>query len=172
MAWVGAPERAGGAHGRRLYVRAPRPIEFPSEEPPEEHVSETKRHLEARTTLYLLLKAALAGTAIGSNQLVYWDAGDPRKCLSPDGAKDKIQALLVLAERAGDERFAADVARLLGAAPPERIEDVRGAAQDAAIALARDPLFSDAGAEGYASTKRQVEAGLLRLEAILEKLHA
>ena len=68
----------------RLYVRAPRPIEFPSEERPEEKVPETKRHLEARTTLYLLLKDALAGVAIGSEQFVYWDAGDPQKCLSPD----------------------------------------------------------------------------------------
>lgn len=67
--------------GRQLYVRAPRPIEFPTEE----EVPETKRHLEARTTLYLLLKEAFAaGTAIGSEQFVYWDAGDPQKCLSPD----------------------------------------------------------------------------------------
>jgi len=70
--------------GRQVYVRAPQPIEFPSEEGPEERVSETKRHLEARTTLYLLLKEALAGMAIGSEQFVYTDAGDPKKCLSPD----------------------------------------------------------------------------------------
>ena len=48
-------------------------------------MSESKRHLEARTTLYLLLKDALAGqAAIGSEQFVYWDATDPQKCLSPD----------------------------------------------------------------------------------------
>ncbi|NUQ78912.1 MAG: Uma2 family endonuclease [Polyangiaceae bacterium] len=45
---------------------------------------ETKRHLEARTTLYLLLKDALSGAAIGSDQFVYFDASDPRKCLAPD----------------------------------------------------------------------------------------
>jgi hypothetical protein len=84
MASVEAPGRQAFVHGRRLYVRAPRPIAFPSEEPPEEHVSETKRHLEARTTLYLLLKGALAGAAIGSSQFIYWDAGDPRRRLSPD----------------------------------------------------------------------------------------
>jgi hypothetical protein len=88
------------------------------------------------------------------------------------GTKDKIQALLVLAERAGAARFEADVARLLASAAPVRLEDVRGAAQDAVIALSSDPLFSDAGAEGYVSTKRDVEAGLVRLEAILESLHA
>ena len=70
--------------GRHHYVRAPAPIHFPSEESPEEAVSETKRHLEARTTLYLLLKDAFAGDAIGSDQFVYSDAADPRKCLSPD----------------------------------------------------------------------------------------
>ncbi len=80
-------EITGGAPiaiGCHSYVRAPAPIHFPSEESPEEHVSETKRHLEARTILYLLLKDAFAGQAIGSDQFVYWDASDPRKCLSPD----------------------------------------------------------------------------------------
>ncbi|MEZ4299626.1 MAG: Uma2 family endonuclease [Polyangiaceae bacterium] len=47
-------------------------------------MSETKRHLEARTTLYLLLKDALRGDALGSDQFVYYDATDPRRCLSPD----------------------------------------------------------------------------------------
>ena len=84
MASVEAPGRPADARGRRVYLKAPRPIEFPSEEPPEEHVSETKRHLEARTTLYLLLKDAIADAAIGSDQFVYSDAGDPRRCLSPD----------------------------------------------------------------------------------------
>lgn len=72
------------AIGKKHYVRAPEPIHFPSEESPEEHVGETKRHLEARTTLYLLLKSLLAGRAVGSEQFMYWDASDPRKCLSPD----------------------------------------------------------------------------------------
>ncbi len=70
--------------GRHRYVRAPTPIHFPSEESLEDAVSETKRHLEVRTTLYLLMKDALAGHAIGSDQFVYWDARDPQKCLSPD----------------------------------------------------------------------------------------
>lgn len=70
--------------GRQQYVRAPRPLHFPSEERLEEAVSETKRHLEARTTLYLLLKESLAGLAIGSDQFLYYDAADPQRCLSPD----------------------------------------------------------------------------------------
>jgi Uma2 family endonuclease len=84
MAWVEAPAPPPFARGRRIYVTAPKPIAFPSEERPEEHVSETKRHLEARTALYLLLKDALPGAAVGSDQFVYSDASDPRKCLSPD----------------------------------------------------------------------------------------
>lgn len=70
--------------GRQRYVRVPTPIHFPSEESLEDAVSETKRHLEVRTTLYLLMRDALAGHAVGSEQFMYWDAADPQKCLSPD----------------------------------------------------------------------------------------
>jgi Uma2 family endonuclease len=73
------------AHGRHVYVRPPKPIYFPSFEPLDEAVSETKRHLKTRTNLFLLLEDAFAGkAAIGSDQFVYWDPEDPRKCLSPD----------------------------------------------------------------------------------------
>jgi hypothetical protein len=48
-------------------------------------VSETKQHLEARTTLYLSLKDALAADhAIGSQQFLYWDAANPERNLLPD----------------------------------------------------------------------------------------
>ncbi|MFO0757044.1 MAG: Uma2 family endonuclease [Byssovorax sp.] len=95
MQWIPGTRRSPRwSTDRRLYVRAPKPIDFPAEEPPEEQVSETKRHLEARTTLYLLLKDLLSGVAVGSEQFVYWDASDPQKCLSPDafvklGAEDE-----------------------------------------------------------------------------------
>ncbi|MBK8259591.1 MAG: Uma2 family endonuclease [Polyangiaceae bacterium] len=72
------------AYGGHLYVKAPKPVFFRSEETLEEAVPETKRHLEARSILYLFLKDALAGAAIGSDQFVYFDPEDPRKCLSPD----------------------------------------------------------------------------------------
>ncbi|MEZ4301013.1 MAG: Uma2 family endonuclease [Polyangiaceae bacterium] len=61
-------------------MRAPIPIEFPSEET----APVTKRHLETRTTLYLLFQEALPGAAVGSDQFLYWDAADPQKRLSPD----------------------------------------------------------------------------------------
>jgi Uma2 family endonuclease len=68
-----------------VYVRPPEPIEFPAFESPEEPVSETKRHLENRTALYLVLKKFFAATcSIGSDQFVYHDPTDARRCLSPD----------------------------------------------------------------------------------------
>ncbi|MRG96829.1 hypothetical protein [Polyangium spumosum] len=88
------------------------------------------------------------------------------------GTKDKLQALLVIAEHAGDPPFEAELTRLLGRMDDVRLDDVRAGAQDAAIALGRDPTFSDAGAEGYASALRQAELGLARLLHLLEDLHA
>ncbi len=82
-------------------------VEFRSEESFEESVPESKRHLEARTTLYLVLRKAYGqalssqgsshesspgnkddlplNIAIGSEQFVYFDAKDATKCFSPDG---------------------------------------------------------------------------------------
>lgn len=85
---------------RQRYVRAPRPIELPSEA----SAPETKRHWEVRTTLYLLLKEALPGVAIGSEQFVYYDAGDPKKRLSPD----------LLVKRDAPEELRAEIAKLRG----------------------------------------------------------
>ncbi len=87
------------------------------------------------------------------------------------GSKDKIQALLVIAERAEDERFIAELGALLRGVDSFRLEDLRASAQDAFLALTRDPAFADAGAEGYADLRRQVETGLERLVALLEGLH-
>lgn len=72
------------------YLRAPVPVHFPEAE----LVPESKRHLEQRTALYQILTLAFQDqAAIGSEQFVYWDPTDPRKCLAPDvfvrlGAKD------------------------------------------------------------------------------------
>jgi Uma2 family endonuclease len=76
----------------RRYARSPRRLEFPSEA----EVPESKRHLELRTTLYLVLKLAFKERAmIGSDQFVYWDATDPSACVAPDvfvrmGEKDEL----------------------------------------------------------------------------------
>jgi Putative restriction endonuclease len=60
---------------------APRPLRFPAEV----QVPETKRHLKLRTLLFAIAERELASQAsIGSDQFVYYDAADPRKCLAPD----------------------------------------------------------------------------------------
>lgn len=88
------------------------------------------------------------------------------------GTKDKIQALLVLSERQGEEPFEAELVRLLRGVEPFRLDDVRASAQDAFLALERDPTFSDAGAEGYASVVEQVARGVEYLHEILERVDA
>ncbi len=46
---------------------------------------ETKLHLKLRTGLFLILEREIAARAcIGSDQFVYWNAKDPRRCLAPD----------------------------------------------------------------------------------------
>lgn len=66
---------------RLRHRRAPRPIVFPVEE----QVPESKRHFKLRTALYAILELALGDTAVlGSDQFVYWNARDPRRCLAPD----------------------------------------------------------------------------------------
>jgi hypothetical protein len=63
------------------YLRLPQPIHFPEEA----EVPEGKRHLVLRTFLFRLLHFALGpGHSVGSDQFVYWNAREPRRCLSPD----------------------------------------------------------------------------------------
>ena len=87
------------------------------------------------------------------------------------GNKDKLQALLVLAERSDDQPFADDVRRFLETLGGERMDDVRASAMNAFLALERDPTFTDAGAEGYFPLLEQVQKGLRRLLALLESTH-
>ena len=63
------------------HLRAPNPIRFPEEaEVPEGYV-----HLHIRTFLFQLLGFVLGdGHTVGSDQFVYWNARDSRRCLSPD----------------------------------------------------------------------------------------
>jgi Uma2 family endonuclease len=65
--------------------RAVQPLSFPSSEPESERVPESKRHLMLRTALYQVLSLELRGAhSVGSEQFVYWNARDPRRCCSPD----------------------------------------------------------------------------------------
>jgi hypothetical protein len=83
---------AANADRRRRYLRPPRPLHFPVEE----QMPETRRHLEARTALYELVRDAFKERAtVGSEQFIYWDPTDPRACCAPDlfvrlGAPDSL----------------------------------------------------------------------------------
>ncbi|MFC1641306.1 hypothetical protein ACFL5O_01265 [Myxococcota bacterium] len=69
-------------HGRR-YVRAPVPIHFPAQE--DEQAGETEAHQAIREALASSLRLAYAAKAlIGSDQFLYWDPTDLKKCLAPD----------------------------------------------------------------------------------------
>lgn len=91
---------------------------------------------------------------------------------SHKGAKDKLQALLVIAERSEDEKLEEDLCCVLARFNKDRIADVGLAAQEAFLVLGRDPSFSDSGAECYAPALGQIEAGFERLLAILGVLDA
>ncbi|MCK6588711.1 MAG: Uma2 family endonuclease, partial [Polyangiaceae bacterium] len=47
-------------------------------------VPESKRHLELRTLLYLVLGTFRHEHSIGCDQFVYWDPTDPASCVAPD----------------------------------------------------------------------------------------
>jgi hypothetical protein len=78
---VAAFQAVDPAPNRHRYLRPPRPLHFPVEE----SVPETGRHLHARTALFLLVWDAFKDSAaVGSEQFIYWDPTDPKKCCAPD----------------------------------------------------------------------------------------
>ncbi len=78
---LAVPGTLGRARRAHVYHRPPEPVRFPETE----EVPETNRHLEIRTTLYLILKRELAQVAtLGSEQFVYWDPTTSKKNLAPD----------------------------------------------------------------------------------------
>jgi hypothetical protein len=67
------------------HVRPVVPLRFPAEEPEDEHSGQSKRHLELRAALYQMLGRVVGDEhAKGADQFVYFDAGDPKRCLAPD----------------------------------------------------------------------------------------
>jgi Uma2 family endonuclease len=77
---MGEPRRTASSDGRR-YVRSPVALFFPSGE----EMPETRRHLELRTALFQIIRAAFGDRAVvGSEQFVFWDPTDPAKRCAPD----------------------------------------------------------------------------------------
>jgi Uma2 family endonuclease len=63
------------------HLRAPNPIHFPVEA----EVPEGFAHLHIRTFLFQLLDFVLGEAhTVGSNQFVYWNARDSRRCVAPN----------------------------------------------------------------------------------------
>jgi len=67
------------------YRRDVRPLHFPGEEREDEKVPERPIHLRMRTMLWLILEHAYGREhATGSEQFMYFNARDPRRCCAPD----------------------------------------------------------------------------------------
>ncbi len=56
------------------------PLHFPSSA----QVPESLRHAEVRFALFALLRYALPNMTVGSDQFMYWDPTDPKRCVAPD----------------------------------------------------------------------------------------
>jgi hypothetical protein len=85
------------------------------------------------------------------------------------GSKDKLQALLVIGERASDRPFTLTLSRVLERFDLERRTDAVADAQVAFLSLGQDPAFRDHGAEGYRAFLEQAERGYQVLAEMLRE---
>ncbi len=83
------------------------------------------------------------------------------------GGKDKLQALLVIAENAGDQGFLGQLHDLLRAFPVDRIEDAIADAHAAFLAISIDAAAAGPQAAGYAGMHARLEQGLAVLQRLL-----
>jgi hypothetical protein len=66
---------------RHRYVRPPNPLVFPVVE----EVSESILGYEIRTALYQIVRLAFGdGALVSTDQFLYWDPTNPKRCLAPD----------------------------------------------------------------------------------------
>ena len=82
------------------------------------------------------------------------------------GSKDKLQALLVIAENAGDEEFLEHLKGLLDAFTPDRMEDAIADAHAALLAVSADVIAAGPQAAGYAGMQESLERGLTVLQRL------
>ncbi len=67
------------------HVRPVQPLRFPEQEPDEERMGQGRRHRHLCEALYQMLRAVCVPEhTVGADQFVYFDAGNPKRCLAPD----------------------------------------------------------------------------------------
>jgi hypothetical protein len=85
------------------------------------------------------------------------------------GSKDKIQALLLIEENAGDEGFRNDLSRLLDLFDPEQVKDALSDAQMACLAVSEDAARADIQSRGYADMSQAIDQGFSLLKQLLRR---
>ena len=83
------------------------------------------------------------------------------------GGKDKLQALLLIAENSADPSYLADLRHLLGRFERDRVEDALADAQVTCLAVSADAARAGETAEGYTSMITGLENGLAVLQRLL-----
>jgi hypothetical protein len=67
------------------HVRPVQPLRFPEQEPESERMGQGRRHLHLCRALYDMIRAVCVPEhTVGSDQFVYFDAAEPKRCLAPD----------------------------------------------------------------------------------------
>jgi hypothetical protein len=110
--------------------------------------------LELPTRGRVLSPAALAATKLLTVRL-------------EKGSKDKLQALLLIDERSGDESFRKELRALLGLFDPDRIDDALADSQAACLAVSGDVARADAQSGGYVVMSQAIDRGLTLLRELL-----
>jgi hypothetical protein len=85
------------------------------------------------------------------------------------GAKDKLQALLVISERSRDASFRKQVSEILEKFNVDTRRDVLADAQVSFLSLKQDPAFRNHGAERYSPFLEGLESGYQALVRIVEE---
>lgn len=68
------------------HVRPVRPLRFPTTEPEDERLPQSRRHHHLCQALYEILRAVVdpSKDTVGADQFVYFNAKRPQRCLAPD----------------------------------------------------------------------------------------
>ena len=90
-----------------------------------------------------------------------------RLILAEKGSKDKLQALLLIDENAGNPEFLSDLRRLLELFDPEQVGDALADAQVACLAVSGDASHADVQSRGYVEMSEAVRRGFSSLKRLL-----